>query len=104
MKLNNSGFYTGNITQKNIVPLQQTFLDDALNMFGQVYSEFSSIIYQLKVEGKLIPDPNEVQKQDEERVKSFLNICSFGSVVDMTNYDYKFEDNMYMGPNRSGYL
>jgi len=98
MKLNNSGFYTGNYSQKNIVPLQQTFLDDTLNMFGGVYSEFSSIIYQLKVEGKLISDPIEDQKMDEERVKTFLNICSFGSIIDMTNYEYKFEDNMYMGP------
>jgi carbamoyltransferase len=98
MKLNNSGFYNGNYTLKNIIPLQQTFLDDTLNMFGGIYSEFSSIIYQLKVEGTLIADPREDQKLEEERVKTFLNICSFGSIVDMTNYEYKFEDNMYMGP------
>ena len=98
MRLNNTCFYNGNISTKNIEPIYQTYLDDTLNMFGAAYSEFSGIIYQLKVEGKLEKDEDLDTENNGKRLIKILSICSFGTEVDMTNYEYNFEDNMYMGP------
>jgi len=98
LRLNNSVFYTGNIKTKQIESIQQTFLNDNFNMFGSMYSEFSSIIYQLKIEGNLNKNLETEQENHIKKIISVLNICSFSSEVDMTNYEYNFEDNMYMGP------
>jgi len=94
LKLNNSVFSNGFRDNKDIVPLQQTFLDENFNLFGSLYTEFSSMIYQLKVEGKI----ENKMIDDYAKVQAELNLTTFDSAVDMTDYEYKFDDNMYMGP------
>lgn len=110
-KLNNSVFYDADLGAKRITPLQQTFLDDANNMFGTVYTILSTCVYELKTMGKRLPsskvnwehsfeafDTNVSTEELTDRLKAVLNVCSFSREIDMTDFDYRFEDNMYMAP------
>ena len=107
-KLNNSVFYDADYGAKRLTPLQKTFLDDNYNMFGSIYTVFSTCIYELKVDSPKLEEKfdyefegrriNDTTKNLTERVKKIYSICSFSSEVDMTDYDYRFEDSMYMAP------
>jgi len=97
LRLNNSVFYNGYYDDKEMEPVQQTFLDDDFNLFGSMYTEFSSMIYELKTGTNKKPHEKSVH-EETEKTKAKLNLSSFSHAVDMTDYEYDFDDKMTMGP------
>lgn len=101
-KLNNTSFYNASrIKDKTLTNIHNTYINEAgTGSFGGVYSEYSIMIYEMKVNG-VIPSEEDVDQVTEnytQIMKKVLNIHSFSDFVDITNYKSNIEDDIYDNP------
>ncbi len=100
-KLNNTSFYNASRKDKSLTNINNTYINEAgTNSFGGVYSEYSIMIYEMKVNG-VIPSEEDVDQVTEnytQIMKKVLNLHSFSDFVDITNYKSNIEDDIYDNP------
>tara|TARA_B100000809_G_C15125770_1_gene526171 strand:- start:1546 stop:2811 length:1266 start_codon:yes stop_codon:yes gene_type:complete len=100
-KLNNTSFYNASRKDKSLTNINNTYInEEGTNSFGGVYSEYSIMIYEMKVNG-VIPSEEDVDQVTEnytQIMKKVLNLHSFSDFVDITNYKSNIEDDIYDNP------
>lgn len=100
-KLNNSSFFNGSLKDKSLENIHNTYITEGgTNSFGGVYSEYSIMIYEMKVNG-VIPSEEDIDSTTinyTNIMKSVLNLHSYSDVKDITNYNSIIEDDIYDNP------
>jgi carbamoyltransferase len=94
-KLNNTTFFNASLKDKSLNNIHNTYIDDkGTNSFGGIYSEYSIMIYEMKVNG-VIPSEEDIDENTErytQIMKSVFNIHSYNDFLDITDYKSKLQD------------